>query len=120
MDEYGDLEGIVTLEDILEEIVGEFTSDFASNMPEISPQEDGSHVIDGSAVLRDINRAMRWELPTDGPKTLNGLMMEHLEMIPKGHVSFVIKDYLFETVKLSSTMIESSKVKLITATLETR
>ena len=107
VDEYGDLEGIVTLEDILEEIVGEFTSDFASNMPEISPQEDGSHVIDGSAVLRDINRAMRWELPTDGPKTLNGLVLEILETIPEANLCIRVGDYRIETLQINDNMVKS-------------
>jgi len=78
VDEYGDIQGIVALEDILEEIVGEFTTDFAANIPDIQELEEGWHLIDGSALLRDINRALDWELPTDGPKTLNGLVLEHL------------------------------------------
>ena len=82
VDEYGELQGLVTLEDILEEIVGEFTSDFSANIPEILPQDDDSFVIDGGALLRDINRALDWELPISGPKTLNGLVLEHLETIP--------------------------------------
>ena len=79
VDEYGDIQGIVTLEDILEEIVGEFTSDFAANIADILPIDDGAFLIDGMAVLRDINRALRWNLPTNGPKTLNGFVLEHLE-----------------------------------------
>ena len=121
VDEYGEVQGISTFADLLEEIVGDFTTNLSDiREPDILPADNSWYIIDGSASIREVNRNLDWELPTDGPKTLNGLMMEHLEMIPKGHVSFVIKDYLFETVKLSSTMIESSKVKLITATLETR
>ena len=68
VDEYGDVQGIVTLEDILEEIVGEFTTDFAAKVSEIHPQQDGSYLIDGMALLRDINRALEWDLPTEGPR----------------------------------------------------
>ncbi|MEM9623152.1 MAG: HlyC/CorC family transporter, partial [Pseudomonadota bacterium] len=100
VDEYGDIQGIVTLEDILEEIVGEFTSDYASNMPEILPQEDGTFLIDGMAVLREINRALRWDLPTNGPKTLNGLVLEHLETIPESNLCLQIDDYQIETLQI--------------------
>jgi len=110
VDEYGDVEGIVTLEDILEEIVGEFTTDFASKMPEIHPQEDGSYFIDGMALLRDINRALTWDLPTHGPKTLNGLVLEHLETIPESNLCLKIDDYLVETVHIKDNVIKNIKV----------
>ena len=107
VDEYGDVQGIVTLEDILEEIVGEFTTDYASNMPEISPQEDGTFVIDGTAVLRDINRALRWDLPTNGPKTLNGLVLELLETIPEANLCLQIANYRIETLQINDNMIKA-------------
>ncbi len=110
VDEYGDVQGIVTLEDILEEIVGEFTTDFATNMPEISPQPDGSYVIDGRAVLRDINRALGWDLPTNGPKTLNGLVLEHIETFPDGNLSLRIDDIQFETLQIKDNVIKSLRV----------
>ena len=113
VDEYGDVQGIVTLEDILEEIVGEFTSDFASNMPEISPQEDGSFVIDGMAVLREINRALRWDLPTNGPKTLNGLVMEHLETIPESNLCLQIDAYQIETLQIKDNIVKNMKIRRI-------
>ncbi|MDH5229541.1 MAG: HlyC/CorC family transporter, partial [Gammaproteobacteria bacterium] len=78
VDEYGDIRGLVTLEDILEEIVGEFTTDPSTTISDIHPQEDGTYLVDGSANIRDLNRVMFWELPTDGPKTLNGLILEYL------------------------------------------
>ena len=109
VDEYGDLQGLVTLEDILEEIVGEFTSDFAANIPEILPQEDGSFFIDGGALLRDINRALNWELPSLGPKTLNGLVLEHLETIPDENLCVQIKDYQIETLQVSDNMVKHLK-----------
>ena len=111
VDEYGDLQGIVTLEDILEEIVGEFTSDYASNMPEISPQEDDSFVIDGGAVLREINRALRWSLPTEGPKTLNGLVLEYLETIPESNLCLQIDEYQIETLQIKDNMVKNLKIR---------
>jgi len=111
VDEYGDVQGIVTLEDILEEIVGEFTSDFASNMPEISPQEDGAYVIDGGAVLRDINRALRWTLPIEGPKTLNGLVLEYLETIPESNLCLQIEEYQIETLQIKDNMVRNLKIR---------
>ena len=107
VDEYGDIQGIVTLEDILEEIVGEFTSDYAANMPEISPQEDGSFVIDGMAVLRDINRALMWDLPINGPKTLSGFVLEHLETIPETNVCLRVGNYQIETRQIKDNIVKS-------------
>lgn len=111
VDEYGDIQGIVTLEDILEEIVGEFTSDYAANMPEISPQSDGSFVIDGMAVLRDINRALRWDLPMEGPKTLSGLVLEHLETIPETNVCLRLGDYQIETLQIKDNIVKTISVR---------
>lgn len=114
VDEYGEIQGLVTMEDLLEEIVGDFTTNLAEDQQQdIESIEDGYFIIEGSVSIRDINRALEWELPTDGPKTLNGLMMEYLEIIPTGHVSFTIGHYRFETQSLSSTMIEKAKVKRI-------
>ena len=83
VDEYGDIKGLVTLEDLLEEIVGEFTTDPADHSADVHPQPDGTYLVDGSANVRELNRAMQWELPTDGPKTMNGLVLEHLEDTPR-------------------------------------
>lgn len=110
VNEYGDVRGIVTLEDILEEIVGEFTTDFAANIPEIHPQDDGSYLIDGLAVLRDINRALGWDLPTHGPKTLNGLVLEHLETLPESNLCLRIDDYLIETLQIKDNVIKNLKI----------
>src|SRR5690606_13383500 len=80
VDEYGDALGIVTMEDILEEIVGEFTTDFSSSSSQdIIPQDDGSYLFDGSTPIRTINKNLNWSLPTNGPKTLSGLITEALE-----------------------------------------
>jgi Mg2+/Co2+ transporter CorB len=83
VDEYGEVLGIVTLEDILEEIVGEFESQQSLNNPHIHPQADGRLVIDGAASIRELNKSLGWHLPSDGPKTLNGLVTEALETIPE-------------------------------------
>jgi magnesium and cobalt exporter, CNNM family len=90
VDEYGDIQGLVTLEDILEEIVGEFTTDMQTYSQDIHPQEDGSYIIDGTATLREINRQLEWELPVDGPKTLNGLIIDHMQSIPEPGTSLRI------------------------------
>jgi Mg2+/Co2+ transporter CorB len=90
VDEYGDIQGLVTLEDILEEIVGEFTTDMQTYSQDIHAQDDGSYIIDATATLREINRQLEWELPVDGPKTLNGLIIEHLQNIPEPGTSLRI------------------------------
>ena len=110
VDEYGDVDGIVTLEDILEEIVGEFTTDYASNLPEIHPQDDGSYFIDGMAVLREINRALGWSLPTSGPRTLNGLILEHLEFIPESNLCLKIDNYLIETLQIKENVVSNVRI----------
>ena len=111
VDEYGDVQGIVTLEDILEEIVGEFTTDYAANMPEIVLMPDGAYLIDGAAVLRDINRTLGWDLPTSGPKTLNGLVVEALQTIPDTNLCLRLDGYLFETLQISDNVIKHLKVR---------
>ncbi len=111
VDEYGDIQGIVTLEDILEEIVGEFTTDFAASSKDIHPQEDGSYLIDGTALVREINRALSWRLPVDGPKTLNGLVTEHLETIPENPVCLRIGNYVMEIMQVQDTIIRTVRVR---------
>ena len=115
VDEYGEILGLVTLEDLLEEIVGDFTTNLAEEThQEIQPEDtDGWHCIDGTASIRDINKALNWELPTDGPKTLNGLSMEYLETIPDANMSFSLGHYRIETVSLTDKMIAQAKVKNI-------
>lgn len=110
VDEYGDIQGIATLEDILEEIVGEFTTDAAANSKDIHPQEDGSFIIDGSANIRDINKTQGWHLPTSGPKTLNGLIIESLESIPDANVAFRLGDYYIETLQTKGNVVKTAQV----------
>ncbi|MCQ3829530.1 HlyC/CorC family transporter [Microbulbifer elongatus] len=112
VDEYGEVMGIVTLEDLLEEIVGDFTaSPVPSDDEEIIEQDNGWYLVDGGTSIREINRTLHWELPTDGPKTFNGLIMEHLESIPEGNISLYIQDYLIEIVEVSDKMITSARAK---------
>ena len=110
VDEYGDIQGIVTLEDILEEIVGEFTTDLAAASSDIHPQEDGSFYVDGGATIRAINRALNWQLPSEGPKTLNGLITETLETIPEAPVCLTITGYQIEIIRLKGNMIVTAKL----------
>lgn len=110
VDEYGSVRGIVTLEDILEEIVGEFTTDITGSLPEIHPQPDGTYLIDGTAALRQINRVLRWKLPLSGPKTLNGLIVEHLEVIPENNLCLNVAGYRIETIQISDNMVRMAKV----------
>lgn len=112
VDEYGDVQGLVTLEDILEEIVGEFTTDFAMGGREITPQDDGSFILDGSANVRDINRALNWRLPVDGAKTISGLIIDYLEYIPSSNLCVTLHGHFFETVQIKDNTIKSIKVGL--------
>lgn len=107
VDEYGVIQGLVTLEDILEEIVGEFTTDLQTFAQDIHPQEDGSYIIDGTASIRDINKQLHWNLPADGPKTLNGLILKHLEVIPDSGTSFRIGAYAMEIIQASDNAVKT-------------
>lgn len=107
VDEYGDVIGLVAVADILEEIVGEFTSNLNDNSGEIFPQRDGSFVIDGGVSVREINKALRWELPTDGPKTLSGLLLEHLEAFPDGNAGITIGNYRLEILELEGNVVRA-------------
>lgn len=106
VDEYGVVEGLIALEDILEEIVGEFTSNLGDDSEEIIEQNDGSFVIEGSAGIREINRTLDWKLPTDGPKTLNGLLLENLESFPDADVGLRVGDYFFETLDVQGNIVK--------------
>ncbi len=110
VDEYGDIEGIVTIEDILEEIVGEFTTDLAAVNVDIHPQEDDSFVINGGTHIRLINRSLGWTLPQGGPKTLNGIITEHLETIPDTNVCLIIGQYRIEIMQIQDNMIRTAKL----------
>lgn len=110
VDEYGDIQGLVTLDDILEEIVGEFTTDPSTSSKDIHPQEDGSFLVDGSANIRELNRIMQWELPTDGPKTLNGMITEYLETIPEAGTSLLLEGYPIDIVQTGSNTVKTVRI----------
>lgn len=110
LDEYGFVQGLVTLEDILEEIVGKFTTDPQALSREIVPQPDGSYLIDGTANLREVNRTLHWRLPTSGPKTLNGLVLEALESIPERGTALRIAGYTIEIVQATEHAVKTARI----------
>jgi len=112
VDEYGDIQGLVTLEDILEEIVGEFTTDPATMMhKDVHAETDGSFVVNASTTIRALNRSMRWNLPTDGPKTLNGLIVEFLETIPEVGTTLKVADYMLEVLQTGDNAIKTVRIR---------
>jgi len=112
VDEYGDIQGLVTLEDILEEIVGEFTTDPATMMhKDVHAEADGSFVASASTSVRALNRSMRWSLPTDGPKTLNGLIVEFLETIPETGTTLKLADYMLEVLQTGDNAIKTVRIR---------
>ncbi len=113
VDEYGVIQGLITLEDILEEIVGEFTTDVQTYHVDILAQEDGTYLIDGSATIRDINRRLHWALPSGGAKTLNGLILERLEAIPEPGTSLRIDNLTMEIRQVIDNAVKSVQVKVL-------
>ena len=111
VDEYGDVLGIATLEDILEEIVGEFTTDFASSSSQdILPQSDGTTIVDGTTPIRTLNRALELDLPTSGPKTLNGLITDYLECIPESNLCLKLHGMRLETLQIKDNVIRTVRI----------
>lgn len=106
VDEYGELQGLVTMADILEEIVGEFATRSPLQTTFFHSQDDGSWLIDGSSPLRHLNRKLATKFPTDGPKTLNGLILEHFEDIPEAGTSFRIADHTLEIVQTQDRVVK--------------
>ncbi len=111
VDEYGDIQGLVTLEDILEEIVGEFTTDAAGSMSDVVDDGDGSYLVNGAINIRILNRTMGWSLPTAGPKTLNGLIVEMLERIPEPGTTLDVGGYRLEIVQTGGPSVRTVRVR---------
>ncbi len=110
VNEYGDIMGFISLQDILEEVVGEFDQVESNIAPEISKKSDGSVHIEGATSVRDINRELKWELPEDGPKTLSGLIIEHLEHIPEQPICLLINNYKIEILSIQKNTIKLVKI----------
>ncbi|HSN71009.1 MAG TPA: HlyC/CorC family transporter [Steroidobacteraceae bacterium] len=111
VDEYGDIQGLVTLEDILEEIVGEFTTDPGEIHRDVHRDPDGSYVVSGTTAVRSLNRRLGWALPTDGPRTLNGLIVEQLERIPEAGTVLNLGDYAIEILQTSENAVKTARVR---------
>lgn len=111
VDEYGDIEGLVTLEDILEEIVGEFTTDIAATRKSVLLQKDGSYLVSGSVSIRELNRSLNWELPVKrGTKTLSGLIVEYLETLPTTGIGLRLAGYPIEIMEVEENTIKTARI----------
>jgi Mg2+/Co2+ transporter CorB len=110
IDEYGSVKGLVTIKDVLEEIVGELATDIDRETVEIMEQKDGSYLIDASIPLRELNKKLNWQLPINGAKTLNGLIIDQVETIPENNIKIEIENYAIETVLIRNNMIKIARV----------
>ncbi|RPI16754.1 MAG: HlyC/CorC family transporter [Lysobacterales bacterium] len=111
VDEYGDVQGLVTLEDLLEEIVGEFTSDPSSLHKDVHREKDGTFIVNASASVRTLNRKMGWTLPTSGPRTLNGLVIECLETIPEPGATLTLNDYVIDILQTGDNAVKTVRLR---------
>lgn len=110
VDEYGEFKGLVTLEDILEEVIGDFTTHSPSRLGSYHKEADGSWLVDGSSSLRDLNKKLHLNFPLDGPRTLNGLILEHFEDIPESSTSFKVGNHVLEIVQTQDRIVKSVKI----------
>lgn len=115
VDEYGDIQGLVTLEDILEEVVGEFTTESRPPHSRIDARADGSHVVPGSLSLREINRRLGADLPLDGPRTLSGLIVERLESIPEPGAMLRVGDSSIEVLQVADNAVRTARLRIAPA-----
>jgi len=113
VDEYGDVQGLVTLEDLLEEIVGEFTTDTSSMHKDVHRERGGTFIVNASASVRTLNRKMGWSLPTSGPRTLNGLILEYLETIPEPGTSLRVNDYAIDVLQTGDNAVKTVRLRPI-------
>lgn len=111
VDEYGDIKGLITLEQILEEVVGKFTTIVPGVDEEINPEADNSYLVKGNTYLRDINRRLGWNLPTDEAKTVNGLITEYLEDIPQPNTCFRVGQTMIEIVQTRESAVHIARLK---------
>jgi Mg2+/Co2+ transporter CorB len=118
VDEYGDIRGLVTLEDILEEVVGDFTSAPGALHQDIHREADGSFVINGAISIRVLNRTLGWDLPTNGPRTLNGLILEYLETIPHPGTGLKLGDLSVEILQTADNSVKTARVRPIGLSLD--
>ena len=110
VDEYGEFKGLITLEDILEEVIGDFTTQSPSRIGSYRKEADGSWLVDGSSALRDLNKKLNLSLPLEGPRTLNGLILEHFEDIPEPNTSFRVGTHTLEIVQTQDRIVKSVKI----------
>ncbi|CAN4267776.1 CorB Putative Mg2+ and Co2+ transporter CorB [Methylophilaceae bacterium] len=110
VDEYGEFKGLITLEDILEEMIGDFTTQSPSRLGGFKKEADGSWLVDGSSTLRDLNKKLQLDFPLDGPRTLNGLVIEHFEDIPESNTSFKVGKHVLEIVQTQDRIVKSVKI----------
>ncbi|GLR08456.1 magnesium/cobalt efflux protein [Mixta theicola] len=111
VNEYGDIKGLVTIEDILEEIVGDFTTSMSPSLAEeVMPQSDGSVLIEGTANVREINKAFNWHLPQEEARTVNGMLLEELEEIPQAGTRIQIQNYAIDILDVQDNMVKQVRV----------
>lgn len=111
VDEYGDIQGMLTLEDILEEIVGEFDNDPRIAPAEIRPQPDGSYIVDGTTQVRNLNKSLNWALPSEGPKTLNGIVVEHFENFPPQGAVFTFNGHPMTILAVEDNKVQQVRIE---------
>ena len=110
VDEYGDFLGLITLADLLEEIVGEFVTDPSDSVQDVQPQDDGSYLVAGSANIKELVKTLHWDLPTDGPRTINGLILEYLETIPEPGTSLLLAGYPVEILQIQDNVVRTIRI----------